>query len=493
MQENEHKRKIPIGFIVLSIFLIIGGIVGGIFIGRNTNSLTEEEQKLVDGYRLLKEDWLYGNEEAYLGDVAAKSLINGIAQNKNDNFTFYTSTSAEQGLSTDGNGFGFSSHYYDGGLYITDVSLDSTSYRAGLRKKDVLYSVKIASQDEFFFKEHSYSEINAKLSSVNDTTTSFEFHGIRYLEKEKKDIVITFMRGHYQENLVEVIQTPLAENDKCMIIKVNTFLGNPTAALDGCLKDYYSNHQIEKLVLDLRGNGGGYVSQASEMAKLFVKKNTLIYQLRNKDGRILEETKQTKDPKYEISQYAIITDQNTASASEIFTLAMLAGSNTFTYGFKSYGKGIAQSFKTFSDGSVIRYTYAKVYGPNRDDTDTICIHGVGIQPDHASLYDYTSFSYTTDYSSIGISENGQNFFLEVVNKLYEQRFPSSYSAKYHFTDAVSEYARIVSEKYQDESLLVGFNENGGMYKPLNDILNKELFDRYQIYYDELTVFASQGA
>lgn len=477
---EQEKKKTKFGMIVagFSILFLAVGLGSGYAISKVVNGLKPEEKKLIDEYRLLKEDWLYGNESQYLADLAAKGLISNVASDKNDPYTFYTSTTAEQGLSTDGKGFGFLSHYYDGGLYVSEVYTDSTSYQAGLREGDVLMSLKIDDGETYLFQEHSLSEINQKLSSATSDDSTYLFEGYR---KEKK-VSFSLKRGFYSENLINIIEKPSSENGKTMVLKVNTFLGNPTSALDGCLRESYSENQIQTLVLDLRGNGGGYVSQACEMAELFVKKGTLIYQLRDKNDRVVEEETQTKDPKYVIPDFKIILDHNTASASEIFTLAMLKGTECKTYGLTSYGKGIAQSFKTFSDGSVIRYTYAKVYGPDKNGENPICIHGVGIQPDVAFTFDYSFLSSAMDFSSIGISESGQNHFLEVLNCLYPGAYPSSYSQTYHFPTAIEQYAASLFEKYGEEDLQIAFNEKGGMAKRVNDILNKESYDAYLSYY-----------
>jgi carboxyl-terminal processing protease len=488
-KEKHRKHILPIVCLAVVALGIGGG--AGFAISRYVYRLSDEEQKLVDEYRLLKEDWLYGNETKYIDQLAAKGLVESVASDQSDNYTFYTSTYAEQGLSTDGKGFGFTSHYYDGGLYVRSVYKDSTANGAKLQVGDVLYGVKIGSQDYFDFKTHSLSEINAKLAEVSDSTTTFVFSGKRKTKDGKMDITIEMKRGTYNEDYVTMQTMPSVENDYTLVVKVNTFLGQPALALQGIIDSVYQkNLTIRNLVIDLRGNGGGYVSQASEMAKLFVKKGTLIYQLKDKNGNIVEEDKQTKEPIYQIENYKLVMDSGTASASEIFALAMIDGTNTKTYGFNSYGKGIAQSFRTFSDGSVVRYTYAYVYGPSNGST--ICIHKVGIKPDYTYTFDYSVFSSTTDYSSIGISEYGQNFFLSSLNLLYPDTYPTSYSADYHFVDAIKDYASDMSEKYSDDSLKVAFNENGGMLKSLNDVFNMEIFDQYLVYEADVINFVMEN-
>lgn len=492
MSINEPKAKkhvLPIIFASI-IFLGIGSGIG-FGVGKYYFKLSDDEQKLVDEYRLLKEDWLYGNETKYIDQLASKGLIDGVAKDKGDNYTFYTSSYDEQGLSTDGMGFGFTSHYYDGGLYVRTVYQNSSAYKAKLKSGDVLYAVKVGDEEIYEFKKHTLTEINAKLSSVQDTTTIFQFYGKRTSLDESIDLQIEMKRGAYEEDYVDLISMPTVENGYTLSVRVNTFLGKPTLALEGVIDSVYQqNLKINTLQIDLRGNGGGYVAQASEMAKLFVKKGTLIYQLKDKNNKIIEQDTQTKNPKYQIDNFKLIMDWNTASASEIFALALIDGNNTTTYGFKSYGKGIAQSFKTFSDGSVVRYTYAYVYGPN--GSSTTCIHNIGITPEKVYTFDYSFLGSSADYSSIGISEYGQNFFLKALDNLYPSLYPTSYSKDYHFVDAIETYGNQMAEKYSDSSLKEAFNENGGMSKDLNDIFNKEIYDQYLKYEADVLTFVKDN-
>lgn len=448
-----EKKKIRLSIFLTALFsMIVFGLIG-FSIGYLLNHLSFEEQKLVDEYRLLKEEWLYGNEETYLDELAAKGLINYVASEQDDAYTFYTSTVSEQGLSTDGTGFGYESHYYDGGLYLVNVYQDSSSYRSGMKKGDVLYSVKV-DDETFDFKSHSLSEISSFFSTHNEKNIQFTFFGKRGTEEKQ----FTLKREKYTEDYISIIDEPSSTNGYQATIKINTFLGSPALALKITLSTYT---RIDSLVLDLRGNGGGYISQAEEMAKLFIKKGTLIYQLRDKDNSIREESYQKNDPEFNIGEYKIIMDNNSASASEIFILAMRAGSNTTTYGLKSYGKGIAQSFKTFDDGSVIRYTFAYVYGPEKenetmydeanDDDNIMCIHNLGIIPDVSYSVDYSFLSSSLDLTSIGISEYGQNYFLKILNELYSG-YPTQYDENNHYTDVIKKYAVSMKLKYLDRNI-----------------------------------------
>lgn len=465
--------------------LLVGG-VAGYFISYYQNKPSAEEQKLIDEYNLLQDEWLYEEEDTEFGELAAKGLASTIASSANDPFTFYTSNSSDQGLATEGKGFGIKTHPYDGNLYVTEVHTESIAHQKGIQVGDVLTSLT-SDGETYTFKDHSPSEINNRIAPVKNTVTLKGKRG-------EQELSWTMAPSEYSEDLISLLSTPSASNGYTLGIRVNTFLGSSSLAVESIVKNYKGT--AKKLVLDLRGNGGGYVSQASKMASLFVKKGTLLYRLVDKNGKTIEEETQKNNPEYTYDSLSLIIDGGSASASEIFTLALRAGSNAVVYGDKSYGKGIAQNFKTFSDGSVLRYTSAYVYGPEREnetmydegkDSDKVmCIHGKGILPDVPFSFHYYDYQLVADFTqSIGISENAQIFFLEILNGL-DSSYPDSYSKDYHYIDAVKDYANSLSARYNDTSYGEAFNEKGAMLKIVNDKFTKEEYDKYLEEYDRLT-------
>lgn len=491
------KEKSKTGKVVLLslLTLVFGAGIGtgiGYLVFQKALGLTLEEKKLLEGYRLLKEEWLFGNEEEQLSSLALKGMISNVSDNQGDPYTFYTDSEEEQGLSVDNKGFGFSSHSYDGGLYITEIHPSSPAEKSKLLKVgDVLFSVRRGKEDIYDFRSHSSSEIHQYLQEKVDSDTTYTFT----VSRGEVSFQVSLKKGDYSQKLVSVVKTPDESNDQTLLVKINTFLGDPVLALKGTLEPY--KNKAKRLVFDLRGNGGGYVQQAEEMAKMFVKKGTMIDLLVSKNGERISSCYQKEDPIYSFSSYGIILDSNSASATESFTLAMRAGCNTTVYGFQSFGKGIAQKFKYFSDKSVIRYTYAYVYGQERehetmydeylDDDDILCIHKKGILPDKPYSFDYQYLASVADYTStLGISTYGQEFFLKAINEIKPNTYPTSYSSNYHFSDAIKQYGEETSKKYEDSSFSNAFNRDGTMNKKLNDRFIKECYDIYLKGYEDLT-------
>lgn len=474
---------------LLCLVTIGAGFAAGYLVSNYTNRLSPDEEKFLDEYRLLKDEWLFGNETDYLEDLVAQGIIALPSSYLDDPYTLYTSSYEEQGLSTDHLGLGFTSHSYDGGLYVTEVHQGINEDK--LKVGDVIYGCIKDENPYYDFTSHSSDEITAYLSEDVDDKTTYEMSILR----DGEMITATLQRSEYEERYVDLLEAPSDENNNTLVIRINTFLGSPATSVMNILKQY-QNQKINNLVIDLRENTGGLVSQAEALAKLFVKKGTLIYQFRDKDNKITDEVYQRSDPTYQIPHYSLIIDGYSASASEAFALAMRAGTDCTVYGLKSYGKGIAQEFKTFSDGSVVRYTSSYVYGPEKenetmydegsDADDVMCIHKKGIMPDEKYPLDYIYLNQVVDYTdSIYISEDEGEFLLKMLVDCYPDRgFPTSYSSSYTFIDAIEDITSLINDKYKTN--YEAFDEDGTVSKAVNDKIIKESYDYYLNNYDALT-------
>lgn len=131
---------------------------------------------------------------------------------------------------------------------------------------------------------------------------------------------------------------------------------------------------MEKLVIDLRDNPGGVLDIACDIADYLLPEGIITYT----ETRTGEREDYRSDANELDIPVAVIINGNSASASEVITLALRDYGRAVVVGEKSYGKGIVQSVYPFNDGSGMSMTIAKYYSPNGT-----CIHGVGIEPDYA--------------------------------------------------------------------------------------------------------------
>jgi carboxyl-terminal processing protease len=125
----------------------------------------------------------------------------------------------------------------------------------------------------------------------------------------------------------------------------------------------YNNTKVKKVVLDLRGNGGGYLNTCTQLADEFLKDGELIVYTKD---RTHEERKMfaTKDGKFENAKLYVFIDGESASASEIFAGAMQDNDRATIIGARSFGKGLVQEVFSLSDGSQVRLTISRYYTPS---------------------------------------------------------------------------------------------------------------------------------
>jgi len=119
---------------------------------------------------------------------------------------------------------------------------------------------------------------------------------------------------------------------------------------------------MTKLILDLRGNGGGYLDAAVHIADQFLEQGKLIvYTVGRADPR--HEYRASKGGLCQQVELEVLIDEGTASASEIFAGAMQDNDRGNIIGRRSFGKGLVQDQHVFSDGSALRLTIARYYTP----------------------------------------------------------------------------------------------------------------------------------
>ena len=149
---------------------------------------------------------------------------------------------------------------------------------------------------------------------------------------------------------------------------------------EGCFSEFKTkmdelvSKNVKSIIIDLRNNGGGIVDEAVNIADLFTNKDETLLITVDKNGKE-EITKAKQDKKYDV-EIVILTNENTASASEILAGALRDKANAKIIGTKTYGKGVIQQLITLNDGSGLKITTNEYYTPNKNK-----INKVGIIPD----------------------------------------------------------------------------------------------------------------
>ncbi len=151
-------------------------------------------------------------------------------------------------------------------------------------------------------------------------------------------------------------------NEETGYIKLNRFSATTSDEFDEALAELKQNN-LKNLVLDLRGNGGGYLKEAIKLADNFLEAyKMIVYTEGVKSNR--KEYKSTSFGEFEQGKLVVLIDESSASASEIVSGAVQDWDRGIVIGRRSFGKGLVQQPFMLSDGSVVRLTTAHYYTPS---------------------------------------------------------------------------------------------------------------------------------
>ena len=149
---------------------------------------------------------------------------------------------------------------------------------------------------------------------------------------------------------------------------------------EGCAKKFKEKYNelnkknLKGLIIDLRDNGGGILDEALDIADYILEKDSIILIEKDRDG----ETKTEKSKKSPIITVpvVILTNGNSASASEVLTAALKENNKAIVVGEQTFGKGVIQELITLQDGSGIKITVEEYFTPKENK-----INNIGITPD----------------------------------------------------------------------------------------------------------------
>ena len=307
-------------------------------------------------------------DQEYLGEVdndeMAEGVYAGLVYGLGDVYSrYYTADEyAQETASTDGAyaGIGVSiQKNKNGGVQIAECYEGGPGADAGLQTGDVI-------------------------TAINDTdVTDMELSDVVSLIRENKDktIVLTVFRENEEKSReisVDVTDVELPSvfgemlDKKTGYIQITQFTGvTPQQYKD--MFDELKDKGMERLVIDLRDNPGGLLTSVCDILREILPEGLIVY-TEDKYGNREEET---CDGKHQLDMpLAVLVNENSASASEIFAGAVQDHGVGTIVGTTTYGKGVVQELRQLSDGSAVKLTVSNYYTPNGNS-----INKVGIKPD----------------------------------------------------------------------------------------------------------------
>lgn len=377
--EGDSKFSIFEVIIVTFISIIFGIIVGYILTYTSTpiKAIKSDPnlEEIISTYNTLKNNYYDDVDEVSLADNAIKGMVSSL----NDSYSTFMDNKTTESFneSVDGYfvGIGVTIMYSDGYNQIIKVDDSGPGDKAGLKVNDIILSIDGNSVKGVYGEEltslikgKSGSKVKIMIKRGNTTKTV----------TVKRDII----------EIENVTSHLLEENGKKIgYINVTVFASNTFKQFKKNLSRMEKKN-AEALIIDLRDNPGGHLSQTRDILSMFFDKKTVLYELQNKNkvSKVYSSSNDTRN--YPI---VILVNGNSASASEVMASCFNDNyKNATIVGTKTYGKGTVQQTVKLSSGTSFKYTTEKWLTSKGKSVD-----GVGINPDINIELDQSYYSNPT--------------------------------------------------------------------------------------------------
>jgi carboxyl-terminal processing protease len=500
-------------------------VIGAITLGFTAKNSDFELVKSLDiFYTLFRELNLYYVDETQpekLIETGINSMLNSldpyttyIPESEMDDFNFMTT--GEYG------GIGSLIRAGESYAIIAEPYENSPSAKAGLMAGDEIISV-----DGFITKGKPLSEVSERLKGIPGTDLILLIQ--RPGEKESRKLKIT----REQIRIGNVSYYGVTKNNTGYI-RLSGFTVDASNEVKDAFQDLKNNHNINKLILDLRGNPGGLLIEAVRVCNLFINKGQIIVSTKGKVKQWDQEYSTTSDPIDTSIPIVILVNRGSASASEIVAGAMQDLDRAVIFGQRTYGKGLVQTTRKLKYNTQLKVTTAKYYIPSgrciqaldythRNEDGSVgyipdslisnfktkggrIVHdGGGINPDvidtlesfsQLSMYLYTKnliFDFSTEYvirhperpkpSGFRIgNEEYQNFkkFVKAKNFEYEtesegelKKLIATAKEEKYYDNAAEEFSILEKKlEHNDDRDLDNFRTE------IEELINEEVLSRY---------------
>ena len=346
--EDYSSFTIPEVILLIIISILFGVIMGCILTyskSFNTVNVTAKEAELLAAYEKIKNNYY----EEVSEDKLVGAAIDGMVSSLNDPYSYYLNeedtNSFNQSLDGTYIGVGVTIlHDENNENQVVEVMDNSPAKKAGIKVGDKF--LKIDGKD---VKNLSLTGMTSLIKRNKGDKQVF------VVLRDSEEITVNITIG---EVVLSSVSSKIIEGNGKNVgyINIETFAANTYAQFNKNLKAL-EKEKIDSLIIDVRGNPGGHLSQVQDILSLFFDKKTVLYQIENK-GKVEKFYASTKDKrKYDI---VVLIDCQSASASEILASCFQENyKNATIIGTTSYGKGTVQKTYELSNGASLKYTAEK--------------------------------------------------------------------------------------------------------------------------------------
>ena len=347
-----NKNYLPLYF---AFAIVLGIFIGSFLSGASTYSLFASKSSSNEAKIKRLIDYI---QQDYVDSINTDQLLDGaITQilGKLDPHSVYIPKENLQQVTENmqGNfvGIGVQFRMIKDSITVIQPIKGGPSIKAGIKAGD---RILMANTDTLYGKNLSSNRVPTFLKGAANTSVTLQV----YRKTNDSLFNVELKRGKVAIKSVDV---SYMINDRIGYIKLERFARTSYQEFKDALNSLLQKGMTD-LVLDLRGNGGGYIDIATKIIDEFLEDGKLIVFTKDNKGNI-DESFATQRGSFETGGLYVLIDQNSASASEIVAGALQDNDRGTTIGRRSFGKGLVQEEKDLGDGSAVRLTIARYYTP----------------------------------------------------------------------------------------------------------------------------------
>ena len=352
MNEKKKNRYMPLIMALCVVFgIFIGTFYANHFTGNRLSIINSGSNKLNNLLHIIDAQYVDTVDVNDLVEKAVPQILSEL-----DPHSVYIAAKdvqiANDDLKGSFSGVGIEFTIRQDTLHVQQVIGNGPAEKAGVIAGD-----KIVMVDDKPFTGKTLTNEVAMHTLKGPKDTKVKLGVMRYGEKKIRNIVVT--RGEIPTKSVTAVYML---DEKTGYIRIKNFGENTYPELLIALAKL-SQENLENLTIDLRGNTGGYLQSAVQIANEFLPKNKLIvYTEGRKSPR--QEFRSDGRGSYQHIPLVVLIDEGSASASEILAGAIQDNDRGTIIGRRSFGKGLVQQPISFNDQSMIRLTIARYYSPS---------------------------------------------------------------------------------------------------------------------------------
>ncbi len=327
----------------------------------STTQLTKEEQSIINNtkFPIFANIWekintTYIDKNKIDKEKLMYSAIKGMVNSLNDPYSKFKTPEESQNLQDNLNGnftgIGIIIEKIKNNFEIITTLKNSPAEKAKLQSGDIIK--KVNNTD---ITNDDIDELLNKIKGKEGTSVKLE------IQRKNKIKIFTIKR---EKLTLSSIQEPIKKTkinipNNIKYIKINQFTESTNQEFENSIETAIKNKQ--SIILDLRNNPGGYVDSAYNIIGHFIKKGTIITQIKTPDT--IEKIKSQGKGELQNTKTIILVNKNTASAAEIVATALNEINNIPILGETTYGKGTVQEVTIYTDNSLLKLSIAKWLTP----------------------------------------------------------------------------------------------------------------------------------